>query len=352
MTGVIQVIVDVLALSWLTIGAAHVVGSSIYDIRQARRKKWTRDHPHAGTAEPGPLVSVIMAASQANADSIKKSVRAVLGSRYRRLELIIVNDPKVIDQTVIDGCTGGFIILLTPDHLVDKNAIRNAVDRLSLDERAEGAGLNLGIRPDHRLLGLLDLFNKLSREQINKLYDVIGRQKGLSEAVLYRREALLSNFDHSRKRRFRYIFVSDARIRVESPASATTAIRRFYSAQLIKAPYIPAYPMVLKFALPSMFTFFMYEAVYLQNTFLLGLGWATFSAYLIFAVLSDENLKFRQKLGICLIAPAMFGPFIVLTLLIATASLELFLTALGENAASIYRFIQPKIKPTHLLRRV
>ncbi|MDB5160978.1 MAG: hypothetical protein JWO96_358 [Candidatus Saccharibacteria bacterium] len=382
MTRAIQVIVDVLALSWLLIGAAHIIGSSIYDFRHVRRIKLLRDSPSSKPLRLRPLVSVVMAVSHPAASDIEKSVRALAAGRYRKLEVIIVSSQtsgtvqrkindltraypskikrsirpaamsmsSAINRAIIRSCSGNLVMVLTPDDVVDKNAVRSAVDRLSLNENADAAGLNLSGRPNHRLSGLLDLFSKLARGQINKFYDIIGRQKGLSEAVLYRRGALLSRFDHSRRDRFHYIFVSDARVEVEPPASAAAAFRRFYSCQLVKSPYLAIYPMMLKFALPSMFTFFLYEAIYLQNTFLLGLGWATFSAYLIFSILSDENLKLRQKIGMCLIAPAMFGPFILLSLVIATASLELFLTTLGENTASLYRFVQSKVKPAHLRR--
>ncbi len=171
----------------------NVLGSTIYDMRQIKQKKIVQQHPHASRYRNRPLVSVIVTSSD-DGHYIKKCVKSLLRSSYRKLEIIIVDNAsqdgtkqsvkslireypkkyiklyaKHVQAPRLANISagykkyggGGLVLLLDAGSLIDRHTVRNAVNHFNLEDDTAVLSLNIKTRHDYRLASLFKQFEQL-----------------------------------------------------------------------------------------------------------------------------------------------------------------------------------------------
>ena len=180
--------------------ATFLVGSDIYDISNARKKKFTTNKSESYYAKSyNPLVTVIVPAHNEQR-SLKRNLLSIASSTYKKIELIIVNDCstdktaqiainfqrkflanfkkiKVINVNVrgkakalnqgLKYAHGSLFMCLDADSTLSPDAITNAVG--CFREKALGSlSANVKILPDKGLLNLLQRIEYLIGYQMKK----------------------------------------------------------------------------------------------------------------------------------------------------------------------------------------
>lgn len=170
------------AISWgsaLLGGAKYVIGSSLFDIRQASADKQAARKPYSRALRQRPLVSIYIFVSDATTD-IERCLAAIRGSGYRKYEIIITERTPSTPATLkklLRAAKGELILFLRDDELLVKNSLKNAVNYLKLNDSGVAAVSTGGVWQ----LNLKSVVSQLESAMISVPAAKLTAMRGLSQ---------------------------------------------------------------------------------------------------------------------------------------------------------------------------
>ncbi|HEY5442811.1 MAG TPA: glycosyltransferase family 2 protein [Candidatus Saccharimonadales bacterium] len=341
------------------ISLATIVGASLYDLRAAKAQRERLAHPGARRYRQRPLVTVLVRAQNAEA-SLKACLESLRRSSYRKLQIIVVDNASS-DTTVAQAKAfiaaypklnirliakrrrapwakaalsayksygqGELVMTLNADGLVDKTALRRAVDHYNQQPSTDVVIPHQRPMTVTTLGGLLQAYLAFLAKRAHKAASVFGTTDTFNgENVCYRREAFRSQLSPAKQ-----VFAADVVIHTPADQSYYRLCRQYYRSQLSRLQTLkkrrPANLLAAVLSLcgglaallvPLLISYFIFLAVGLHEPLFLMLSMAVLSVFLLFAVWEDEQLKFRQRLTYTLGIPVMYS------LLYGLAWLKLF----------------------------
>lgn len=341
-------------------------GANLYDLRQTRQQ---RQRP-GKQRQPRLAVTII---ARNDAATLEACLQSVFSGRYRPAVLVIDNASTDGTAEVVKAFQRRYpkriVKLQTKRHVSDQAVIihagrrRQPKDAVILEitghttlgsqalqhcrQAFAGDAELSSVQPalvstdaQRRLLGFFQQYEKA----------VIGYSlkatKLLYPAELpraYRRPDKNSRNQASKVRYLSGIVLHDiAPVTFKSFLSARTEQARQRFNLLLELNRRQAFPgamllstMLLTIAFrPLLLGYLLYLAISFQQPLLLGLAWVVVSLSLTIAVWAQPSLKFRQKLSLSLLAPALFIPFVLSTLVDVIAGLYVIVGRLFRPLAS------------------
>lgn len=348
-----MMIVAAVAGSLLTL--AHIAGILLYDAQSVRMIRAYKKHPHARKYRARPLISVVVSAYN-DADSIMYTLNSVLTSRYRKVEMLVVDlgsedytkavvkgyieqHPKrsirLITQKEHEGgmnalrravkhySRGELILGIPAGGYVDPYALRNAVLHFAHDAAIDALNVNRYIESHASVTGLFERYFAILSQRSDKFLSVTGILVTVRRMTLYRRSAYL------RKRGSGHLtvrYAHDVTVGIPALASYRKIFGRSYRAyvHLLRSVYPSNWSWlklgyvccsaIVSLTGPLLIGYFLYVALYLHESTLLLLCIVGLSTFLVIAINEEGRFSIWQKAGYALGLPVTFALFYILSL--------------------------------------
>lgn len=370
-------------LTWLSIFTvsaggiavlASIVGATVYDIQSSKLQRRYKKNLNKTAYKKRPLITV-MVSTHDNLATIERCLNSLLTSSYRKIEIIVVDNNSsdgtinviktIISQhpkrtiklvsrrsstqyasALLDGYKkhghGDLIMMLSPNSMLDKQALINAVRRFKAQP---DVGLLLTNRQAISELTMLSLFQKY-KDILGSAFmkcrslsgairfietDLIGSAPALT--ILLKKASQVSSgsstFSFSTLST-RSLYASDVLIDYQSPTSfyklweqnymlllsrmlENVKLQSLKQAKLKQVAYtiiVSILELVLVVA-PAMVTYFIYLAIKLQEPTLLIATVAALSVFILSALVDDEHSRWFQKASYILGLPLTYFWFYV-----------------------------------------
>jgi poly-beta-1,6-N-acetyl-D-glucosamine synthase len=363
----------------------NLIGASLYDLKEAKKRlglKKTRKKRYQ------PLISVIIPAHD-EALVIERCLTSISKNAYKKYEVIVVNDAskddtKQIVETFIKkhpklkirllskrknvgrggAINAGFkahgkgelIMALDADCVLDKQALKNAVQHFEADPGISALAANIRVMEHPSILGILQEFEYLTAFR-SKKFNVVSDSEYIvgGAGAVYRRDVFkqLKGFDESMwtedialslsiaqlgNKAFRLYYASDVEIYTEPVPTYLGLFRQRYRWKLGSLQALFAHrdlffkrgkdhskalgwfrlPLVIWGEImlllePILVTYFLYLALNFRNPTLYGIVWLVMSLILAFTVWADERLPLRKKLRLTFFVPIMYPLFYIMS---------------------------------------
>ncbi len=181
-----------------------VIGTSVYDLGQAREQRQRRQHPYAAKYRKRPLISVIVLTHNSE-NVIERCLDSLLQSSYRKWEIIIIDNASkdatksIVKQFIVRHpkraiklgakrqpveqseaalraykkyAKGELILVLDAGCSVDKEALSMAVRHFNIEPRIGILTLNFKVIANYSVIGILQKFEHLLRYRAKKFSSV------------------------------------------------------------------------------------------------------------------------------------------------------------------------------------
>jgi biofilm PGA synthesis N-glycosyltransferase PgaC len=391
----------------------YIGGANLYDIWQMRRK----------AAQPKrskglrPLVSVVIPAHNEEV-SIAECLDSVRKNSYRKVEVIVHNDrstdatrqivaayqkkhPKfalrLINRRKQSGKAGGvnfaikryakgdLIMTLDADCILEKSAIRNAVDYFD-DKKVVGVAANVRLADRPSVLGILQQFEHMIGYRSKKFYTmancefIVGgvastyRRDLLHRVKYYDTDTVTEDIGLSMKvavegnRSNRIIYASDVVATTESVQDFRSLVKQRYRwkmgclQNLFKYIHMTGktselhtksltwyrFPMAFLSELilliqPIILVYVLMLSIHYHTIgFFLG-AYLTITAYVLLTIWPDEHLATRRKFSLSLYAPGLYFIFFIMdTIQLAAIARCLFNMRLLTRQTVEHTWVSPK----------
>ncbi len=219
-----QLFIATAAISAVTV-LLNVIGASVYDLREVKKQRRFKLHPHAQQHRQRPLVSIIVTTHN-DAGTIERCLRSLTSSSYRKLEILIIDSasqddtkqrikefqlahPKksirlvarrsaktelgIITANLKKYTQGDLILQLDAANILNKQAISTAVKHFNMEPNVDSLTYNRRIISAYSTVGLFQKYPELLRSRSKKAASVFGGgYSGLGEDAIYRRSMLLA----------------------------------------------------------------------------------------------------------------------------------------------------------------
>jgi glycosyltransferase involved in cell wall biosynthesis len=199
---------------FVLISVVSLVGSSIYDVREIKKKKNSLIHPYSKELRARPLVTIIINCLN-DEKVINRCLTSINRSTYRNYEVILIdrnsNDNtkryikdfidqysqktiyliskrkrhsknNVIYEAYRRRGNGSLIMVLDANCSLDKNALKNLVKHFNTEYNISLLTCNRRIDSSFSLIGFIQNFEKLLNIRLKKSSDVFNAEYLLSAA--------------------------------------------------------------------------------------------------------------------------------------------------------------------------
>jgi len=391
----------------------YIGGANLYDIWQMRRKA-SQPKRHKGIL---PLVSVIIPAHNEEV-SIAQCLDSVRRNSYRKVEVIVHNDRstdatrqivvayqkkypnfalRLINRRKQSGkangvnygikhyAKGDLIMTLDADCILEKRAIRNAVDYFA-DEKVAGVAANVRLADRPSILGILQQFEHMIGYRSKKFYTmancefIVGgvastyRKDLLKRVKYYDTDTVTEDIGLSMKiaaegnRENRIVYAADVVATTESVHDFRSLVKQRYRwkmgclQNLLKYMHITGktsdlhtksltwyrFPMAFlsELILIVQPVILLYVLILSLQYHTLGLflgAYITITGYVLLTIWPDEHLTTRRKLSLSLYAPGLYFVFFIMDAVqLAAIARCLFNVRLLTRQAVEHTWISPK----------
>ena len=323
--------------------AGVIVGASVYDLLQARKKK------HLKKLTWRPLVSIVVP-TRNSVETIESCLSSLIRSSLRKYEIIIVDHastddtkqlvkkfikshPKKSIRLVTARKTSGMValasglrytkgeivVVINAQSKVAKDTLKNTVRQFYINPGLGASKLHNRTDEQQTLASLLKQFEDCARSQALKLRHItkVIRARGTYN-IAYRRDALAKALRGNEPPKT-YHYASDAVVYTGAPKSfINLIIQRYWHQQFSPISRFNTLAVslsqLLLLAVPVMLGYFIFLAVTHRSIYLFVLSWLILSVFLLLAIVGDEHLGFKKKMRLILYIPMAFSLFYVATL--------------------------------------
>jgi hypothetical protein len=258
-----------------------------------------------------------------NLDDTKRLVRSFIREHPGKdIRLIAKRKTAGFSKAIYSGAnhaSGELLMVLPASSKLDRNALMLAVRQFALLPNVGSVGLNVSVEPNYTILGLYERLEYLVRYQARKLNSLVSAQRAFEHGVIYKRQALARvQGQKALKDRFKvkFSYASEAFINIRPSSYKSIFDRQKRRSDQVKhgpSRVLQLYLVTMQVLAPFLFIYFIFEALYFKQVFLIGLTWAALTLFLILTIVASESYSRFQKLRLVFLSPAMYGPFFLAT---------------------------------------
>jgi len=374
------------AVVGVVLALTNILGSWAYDIKELEKQKKQKQHPFSRAYRQRPLISVIIPARN-NAATMQLCLESMYQSSYRKIEIIVIdnvshdatrkivhsfilNHPKFAVRLVAKRKStnrlenirtayqkyahGKIVMVLSPESILDKQALKNAVKHFNSDSSTRILVPHLRTAIDYKVSGLLQVYKEFTLARWKKFSSMarLANTLSLSDIIVANDSfaTLLKSFQASGNSsnslvlvpgaQTRAYYASDVAIMLQPPRSFYQLCKRHALTQfkyiraltehfrdLFRGNNFTAHVKAVGYLLfiiclgvvclllPLIATYFIYLTFSLHEPGLLLFGMGIVSIFVLSAVWSDELVRVRRKLLYTLLLPVTFGVAYVMAFL-------------------------------------
>ncbi|HEY1835829.1 MAG TPA: glycosyltransferase family 2 protein [Candidatus Saccharimonadales bacterium] len=344
---------------------AHAAGAFLYDVREAKRLRLRRLHPHKRAYRERPLVTVLISAHN-DASSIERCLDSIFKNNYRKVEVLVVDHASQdataqivrryaathpnhirlvarrnqVGKSAADQqafrCHGNgqFVLTLPANSYLDNEALARASRHFAGQPDLDMLKPGEQIIPAPAITRLLETYRALLAKRINKFLSTAGLDVSQGGAACYRANAfkqrnrageqLQTHYAHDvivnmpAQSSYAELFVHSYSERVRHLQLAAVLLGSRRSLDLLRPrTWLRAGYMfcsaIISVTGPLLVAYFLYLALSLHEPTLLLCIMVGLSAFLLFSIWEAEQLKPHQKATYAFGIPMVYGLFYLLS---------------------------------------
>lgn len=349
---------------------AHEAGAFLYDVRAAKRLRAERLHPHKRAYRERPLVTVLVSAHN-DEDSIERCLDSIFKSSYRKAEILVVDHASrdatkqivrraiaahpnrrvrlvarrteqgraaAVGQAFRVHANGQLVILLSAASYLDKTALARAAKHFASEPDLDILKPNEQTIQAPTIAGLLESYRALLAKRTNKFLSIAGMASDASGTACYRSDTFIKLHNNRADNHLQVRYAHDIVVNTPALSSYAKLLARNYTefvqclraaaAQLCYRRSLADSPSpriwlrvgytlcsaIISVSGPLLVAYFLYLALRLHEPALLLLTVVGLSAFLVFSIWEDEQLKSRQKAAYAFGIPVTYVLFYLLGL--------------------------------------
>lgn len=388
---IVKVLLFYCALAFSLAVLLNIAGGSLYTIKRLKKQQDMAKHPFSRRYRVRPKVTVVVIAQNAK-ESIAKCLASILASRYKNLEILVVdcrskdgtkkivqsfiktkpnkqikvisirdtNNDVGIVKSGMKNSTGELLLFLDKNAFLGPQTIINAVSSFNYKPSLEALVCREQSEPNNSLAGIYQSFSLMLRNHSLKTADNFRGVylRPLTTNIFYRKESLKQTFGSRFILNSQYgsdtsVFLPSGSItRLMSLAISEQSFRFNLLKQELQSgkrsncfnwriiPYL-LYLGVIKLALlslPVVLIYFFYLAIVLRQPELLILSLLAITTALVYVISQSEGSNLPQKIKYILLIPIFFSWYVI-DLLLQYVSILLLLPDHYSKATSNLRAV-------------
>ena len=359
---------------------AVLLGSSVYDVAYSLKRRSFARQQRTRRARKRPLISVVVYSYKQPEQTIE-CLASLIRSSHRKLQILVVDnaskdntkasvklfianhpkkDIKLISKykhsplqeaikTALKAVRGDLVLVLGPNHRVQRKALQLAADYLDLnDVEALMPAVLVSHRPS--LLNLWARFKNFAVLSKQKTLSLLSdRGRNFKFGIFYRSQQLLTH----KKTALSGVYTSDVTIYYDCIPGISDPELDYYRLVSKRSDSGPN-PLLKLFKLlklvskvlilPVFLWYITYLALNSNYPDLLVVSWGVFTTFMVIAAWAIEQLSLLQKVKYTLLAPAMFSLFFIMTFVEAVGIILKPLSRLLVTVRRKYSFLASAAK--------
>jgi len=324
---------EAILLFFLVVAFLVVIGASVYDIRQASRKKVLAKVSAKLRRVRKPTITVLVYAKNSS-DSIAGCLRSIKRNRYSRFDIVVADDSSTDDTRRIvrrfiekypllplrlyssrlnrDRCEvniqgysrsqkGDLVLIINASNTIPASMLKDCATRFASDEKLNVLEFDIYSAHLDSITMTYYRFLQLSKSLFRKFLSLILIHKvnAINGGTIYRQPAFRNT---CRAQIIPGRYDSGLMVADDSANNDMTALSNMLT--LGKENRLSYW--IIAIAAILLQTYSMYTAATLQSTTLLTIGWFATAVWLLIAVWSSDPLKVSGKIKLTFFAPIIY----------------------------------------------